>query len=154
MNKYLFLIPICYFLLLHYDCLSQAEKTLDRTSAQLHESRISRDSIIKPKDLKSALKNKFSKNSTEDGRWVYYEDHGKIEKINKPLVKSIIPNYDFYKVNLVNHLGYHINQATCLVLYDGLTSQTILVEPIWYRGIGEPLLRQFLGKSSAKRILY
>lgn len=96
--------------------------------------------------LDSVLKKKLPQNSTTDGRWVYYPDKANIEKIEKPLVKAVLPNYDFYKVTLTNYLGYHVNQGTCVVLFDSLKSKIVLVQPIWYGGISEPLIRLVLKK--------
>ena len=94
--------------------------------------------------LETILKKDFSPNSTKDGKWVFYEDKANIEKIDKPYVKAIIPDYDFYKVTMTNFLGYHINQGTCIVLVDTLQSKTILVEPLWYGGISKDLIKLFI----------
>lgn len=96
--------------------------------------------------LNVALKKEFSENSTTDGRWVYYADNANIEKIEKPLIKGVLPNYDFYKVSLTNYLGYHVNRGTCIVLFDSLKSGIVLVQPIWYGGVSEPLIKRFLKK--------
>lgn len=96
--------------------------------------------------LDSVLKKELPQNSTTDGRWVYYPEKANIEKIEKPLVKAVLPNCDFYKATLTNYLGYHVNQGTCVVLFDSLKSKIILVQPIWYGGISEPLIRLVLKK--------
>jgi len=96
--------------------------------------------------LDTVLKKELSQNSMTDGRWVYYSDKADIEKIEKPLVKAVLPNYDFYKVTLTNYLGYHVNQGTCIVLFDSLKSNIVLVQPIWYGGVSEPLIKLFLKK--------
>lgn len=96
--------------------------------------------------LDKVLKKEFSVNSTKDGKWVYYADKANIEKIEKPLVKTVLPNYNFYKVTLTNYLGYHVNQGTCLVLFDSLKSSIVLVKPMWYGGISEPFIKLFLKK--------
>jgi len=96
--------------------------------------------------LDMVLKKELSVNSTTDGRWVYYADKANIEKIEKPLVKTVLPNYNFYKVTLTNYLGYHVNQGTCIVLFDSLKSSIVLVQPIWYGGVSEPLIKLFLKK--------
>src|SRR4030095_3492845 len=62
------------------------------------------------------------------------------------MIKASFPNYDLFQVTLTNHLGYHINEGTCLVLYDSLKSKIILVEPLWYSGISEPLANLFIGR--------
>lgn len=96
--------------------------------------------------LEKSLKKELPENSVKDGRWVFYADNANIEKIEKPLIKAVIPNYDFYKVTLTNYLGYHINQGICVVLFDSVQSKIVLVEPIWYGGISEPLIKLFLKK--------
>jgi hypothetical protein len=87
--------------------------------------------------LEKVLSKTFPEKSNEDGRWVFYAKNAKIEKIDKPIVKARHPNLDFYTVGMVNYLGYHINQSTCLVLYDSLKSKAVLVPPIWYSGISQ-----------------
>lgn len=94
--------------------------------------------------LEKVLAERFTENSTEDGRWVFYLDKANIKEIKKPAIKAIMPNYSFYKVTLTNYLGYHVNEGTCVVLFDSLNSKTILVEPIWYSGINESLIKLFL----------
>lgn len=96
--------------------------------------------------LDTVLKREFSESSTTDGKWVYYSDKADIEKIEKPLVKDVLTNYDFYKVTLTNYLGYHVNQGTCIVLFDSLKSSVILVQPIWYGGVCEQLIKLVLKK--------
>ena len=96
--------------------------------------------------LDTVLKKELSQNSMTDGRWVYYPEEAYIEKIEKPLVKAVLPNYDFYKVTLTNYLGYHVNQGTCLILFDSLKSKIVLVQPIWYGGISESLIKMVLKK--------
>ncbi len=96
--------------------------------------------------LEEVLTRELPASSTKDGRWVFYSDKANIEKIDKPLVKAVIPNYDFYKVTLKNYLGYHINQGTCVVLFDSLKSSIVLVEPIWYGGISKTLIKLFIKK--------
>jgi hypothetical protein len=94
--------------------------------------------------LELILQKDFSENSTNDGKWIFYSDKAYIEKIDKPLAKSVIPNYDFYKVVMTNFLGYHINQGICLVLVDSSKSKTILVEPLWYGGISKDFVKLFI----------
>lgn len=94
--------------------------------------------------LETILKSDFSEKSNKDGKWVFYSDKADIEKIDKPLVKSVIPQYDFYQVTMTNYLGYHINQGTCLVLVDTVKSKTILVEPLWYGGTSKDLVKLFI----------
>jgi hypothetical protein len=104
--------------------------------------------------LEKVLSKQLSKESQKDGRWVFYADKANIEKIDKPLVKASFPNYDLFQLTLTNYLGYHVNQAICLVLFDSSKSKIILVEPLWYGGISEPLVKLFIGrKFSSKQSL-
>lgn len=96
--------------------------------------------------LEKTLKKELPENSTTNGRWVYYPDKANIEKIEKPFVKAVLPNYDFYKVTLTNYLGYHVNQGTCIILFDSLKSKIVLIQPIWYGGISESLINLILKK--------
>lgn len=101
--------------------------------------------------LEAILKKDFSEKSSKDGKWVFYADKADIQKIDKPLVKSVIPQYDFYQVTMTNYLGYHINQGTCLVLVDTIKSKTILVEPLWYGGTSKDLIKVFINHKFANK---
>lgn len=101
--------------------------------------------------LEAILKKDFSEKSSKDGKWVFYADKADIQKIDKPLVKSVIPQYDFYQVTMTNYLGYHINQGTCLVLVDTIKSKTILVEPLWYGGTSKDLIKIFIKHKFANK---
>jgi len=96
--------------------------------------------------LDTVLKKELPQNTTTDGSWVYYPEQANIEKIEKPFVKAVLPDYDFYKVTLTNYLGYHVNQGTCIILFDSSKSKIVLVPPIWYGGIDESLIKLFLKK--------
>lgn len=96
--------------------------------------------------LEKVLAKELSIESKKDGKWVFYSDKANIEKIDSPFLKSSFPNYDPYQVTLTNYLGYHVNQGTCVVLFDSLKSKIILVEPLWYGGVSEPLVRLFIGR--------
>ena len=96
--------------------------------------------------LEKVLKKELPESSTSDGRWVFYTEKANIQKIEKPIVKALIPNYDFYSVTLTNYLGWHVNQGTCLVLFDSFKSKITLVEPLWFGGTNHQLVKLFLGK--------
>ena len=98
-------------------------------------------------NLERVLTEEFSEKSVKDGRWVFFADKAEINKIATHSIRTIIPNYDFYKVNLTNHLGWHITHATCVVAFDSLESKILLIEPIWFSDINEPLLRLLTNKS-------
>lgn len=96
--------------------------------------------------LEKTLTKELPQNSTVDGRWVFYSNKANIERIEKPLVKEVIPSYDFYSVTLTNYLGWHINQGRCLVLFDSSKSKIVLVEPLWYGDVSKQLTKLFIGK--------
>jgi hypothetical protein len=96
--------------------------------------------------LEKVLTKEFSKDSQKDGRWVFYADKAKIQKLDKSSIKASFPNYDLFQVTLTNYLGWHINQGTCMILFDSLKSKIILVEPLWYSGISEPFAKLFIGR--------
>lgn len=90
--------------------------------------------------FEKALIREFPERSMKDGRWVYYANEADIDKHEAYSIKTIIPNYDFYRVNLTNYLGWHITQATCVVGFDSSKSRILLIKPIWFSDINEPLL--------------
>ncbi len=95
-------------------------------------------------ELERVMAKEFSKNSTEDGRWVFYADKANIEKIEKPILKEHYPSYNFFKITMTNYLGYHINQGNCIILFDSSNSKVTLVEPLWYNGVSESLIKLFI----------
>lgn len=119
------------------------------TQNNLEKSRHLMDSSLHPikyaRTLEEQLLANFPQNSSKDGRWVFYKDIGNIEKLNKPEIKAVISNSDFYKVTLTNFLGYHINQGDCVIVFDSIKSKVTFAEPIWYGGISEPLVKLFIG---------
>lgn len=97
--------------------------------------------------LEKELTKEFSKDSKKDGRWVFYKEKGNIEKLDQPTIKASFPNYDLFQVSMTNYLGWHINQGTCLLLFDSIKSKLILVEPLWYSGISKSLVKLFIGQT-------
>jgi hypothetical protein len=105
-------------------------------------------------DFEKILTTEFSIDSQVESNWVFFPDIANIEKVEKPLIKLLTPNYDIYSLNLVNYLGYHENEATCLVFFDSLKSKTLLIEPLWYGGVSSNLIKLFIGKRfSSKELL-
>ena len=96
--------------------------------------------------LEKVLSKEFSTKSQKDGRWVFYADKANIEKLYNPIVKASFPNHELFELTLTNYLGYHVNQHTCVVLFDSLKSKITLVEPLWYGGISETLVKLFIGR--------
>ena len=66
-------------------------------------------------------------------------------------MKARIPNYDFFEVNLVNYLGYHIVESNCLVLFDSNANKVFLVEPMWFNDVNKPFIKLFIGKEFGTR---
>ena len=87
----------------------------------------------------------FPENSTKDGRWVYYNKQANLQRIEKPQIAKVLPDYAFYSVNLTNYLGWHVNQGTCIILFDSLHSKISFAEPLWYGGVSESLVKMFIG---------
>ncbi|NUY82683.1 hypothetical protein HUK80_17405 [Flavobacterium sp. MAH-1] len=96
--------------------------------------------------LRIALLKEFPSSSTKDGRWVY-NDSSRIENLENPKINNLLPEYKFYKTSLTNFLGYHINRANCLILYNAKKSKVILVEPMWYGDLRKQFLKLLLGKN-------
>lgn len=96
--------------------------------------------------LERALTKEFPEESQKDGRWVFFSDKAEIEKFDQPAIKSSFPNFELFQVTLTNFLGWHVNQGTCLILFDSLASKIILVEPLWYSGPSKALANLFIGR--------
>jgi hypothetical protein len=96
--------------------------------------------------LERSLLLNFPQSPVGDGKWVYYQESGKIQKIEKPAVSKLIPEYAFYRVSLTNFLGYHINSSTNLILFDSVKTKIIHVVPMWYGDISRAFLKLFIGK--------
>lgn len=114
---------------------------------KLNSIRRSVDSSLNPKTLDGILSKRFPENSNIDGRWVYYREKANIQKLEKPLVSKVIPEYTFYKINLTNYLGYHINSSNNLILFDSTKSKVVHAVPMWYGDISGDLLSLFIGKT-------
>jgi len=106
------------------------------------------DSALHPmkyaKTIEEVLQAGFPTKRQNDGQWAFFKEAAGIEELNKPLIKRITPRTSFYKVTLTNYLGYHVNQGTCVVLYDSAKTAITLAEPLWYSGPSEPLIKLFL----------
>jgi hypothetical protein len=46
----------------------------------------------------------------------------------------------------INILGWHVNEGICVVLFDSIRSQMILVEPLWYGGVSKALVKLLIGQ--------
>jgi hypothetical protein len=96
--------------------------------------------------LEQLFQKQFSAKSKEDGRWVFDPNQAYIRKLRAPIISDILPGHSFYGVRLTNYLGTHVNSCECLVIVSGNDSKAILVEPLWYNGMGEQLLELTIGK--------
>lgn len=94
-------------------------------------------------ELKKVMKRELPDDSNLDGRWVYEEEISEIEKIETDIEKYLT-DFEFYKVRLVNYLGWHINDTDCLVLFNKSDSSIILIEPLWYGGVSKKLIGMFI----------
>ena len=79
--------------------------------------------------------------------WVYVKDQADIQRMVKPRVIAVLPEFSFYTVTLTNYLGYHINRSRNLILFDSTRSRVIHVVPMWYGDISADLLSMFIGKT-------
>ena len=143
-------------------CLGQITLSSDSLqkgfTARLEKSKRLMDSIMHPikyaRTLEEFLVGTFPENSSTDGRWVYYNKRANLHRIEKPQIAKVLPDYTFYSVSLTNYLGWHVNQGTCIVLFDSLHSKLTYAEPLWYSGASEQLLKMFIGhKFSSKDTL-
>jgi hypothetical protein len=118
-------------------------------SLRLEKSKRLMDSAVHPikyaRTLQDFLLATFPVESSKDGRWVYYNKRANLQRIEKPQIAKVLPNYTFYSVNLTNYLGWHVNQGTCVVLFDSLNSKFAFAEPLWYGGVSESLVKMFIG---------
>jgi hypothetical protein len=97
-------------------------------------------------ELEKVLEKEIKLISNNDGRWAFYAYEANIKKIDKPLVKSLIPNYEIYKVFLSNHMGFETLKVRCLILFDSINSKILLIPPLWFNGINETLIKLFLNE--------
>jgi hypothetical protein len=117
---------------------------------KMERSRRLLDSTTNPvknaRTLEEFLLVRFPKNSGEDGRWVYYNDHANIQRLIKPEISKVIPQYSIYKVRLTNYLGYHVNRCNNLVLFDSVARKIIHPQPTWYSDNNDEFINLFIGK--------
>jgi len=146
MTKKLLLTVLFLSLLNAFGQAPPSEGQRNDALERLNNLRQSVDSSLNPKTLDGILSRKFPENSNIDGRWVYYREKANIQKLEKPQISKVIPEYNFYKINLTNYLGYHINSSSNLILFDSVKLRVIQAVPMWYGDISDDLLRLFIGK--------
>ncbi len=127
---------------------STIDSSINNIEKILAKSKRINDSIRYPlkyaKSLEDYLLIYFSENSNKDGRWVYKKVNAELEKIDKPTLKAVLPNSEFYKVKLTNYLGWHINRGTCIIVFDSTNAKFTFAEPLWYSGISKNLIKLFI----------
>lgn len=96
--------------------------------------------------MKEMMRKEFPIQPYQDGSWVYEDEETEIVKVES-FLKKYLDGIEFYKVRLVNYLGWHENKSDCLVLIDRSRSKVLLVEPLWYGGIEETFITMFIGKA-------
>lgn len=147
MRKSAITILLCLWVVISFSQQPAGEKGRNAALARLDTLRRTIDSALNLRTLDGLLAKKFPQNSRVDGRWVYYRDVADIRRLEMPHMRSVLPEYTFYTVNLVNYLGYHINDSRNLILFDTVHLWTIHVVPMWYGDISKDLLSLFIGKS-------
>lgn len=93
-----------------------------------------------PAPLVAALTETFQKPAFLEDGWVFYPEKAFIKQIEQPAVAKALPNMTFHQVTMTNHLGYHVNQGTGVVLFDSVKNTVEFVAPLWYGGISDVLL--------------
>ncbi|MBQ4805824.1 hypothetical protein J8L88_23405, partial [Aquimarina sp. MMG015] len=97
--------------------------------------------------LKSELNIKFPNDSiVGDNVWAFYEEMANIKEIDKSIVKKYLNGSNIYQVTLTNYLGYHIEDADCLVIFNNKTSELELIPPIWFDLSMDDFFSKFFGK--------
>jgi len=104
------------------------------------------------KKLDSLLSKQLSQDQEGEGKWVYYRKYSKIQNVIKPEVNKLFPNFKLYTASLTNYLGWHVETARCLILFDTVKTKILLVEPMWYSDQKETFLKLFLGVKFKDRI--
>ncbi|WP_046758909.1 hypothetical protein [Kordia jejudonensis] len=97
--------------------------------------------------LKSELNTKFPNDSiVGDNVWAFYEEIANIKEIDKSIIKKYLNGSNIYQVTLTNYLGYHIEDADCLVIFNNKTSELELIPPIWFDRSMNDFFSKFFGK--------
>ncbi|WP_447113613.1 hypothetical protein [Psychroserpens sp. BH13MA-6] len=95
-------------------------------------------------ELKAELIERFPNDSIEgDNVWAFFEETANIKKIIKPTVKKYLNEFDLYQATLTNFLGYHIEDAECLIIYNPKTSELEMYPPIWFDNSMEKFFTKF-----------
>jgi hypothetical protein len=125
-----------------------ADRTPPDNQNEYYAAKRLMDSSLHPltyaKTFDDFLRASFTANSSKDGRWVYYKDRANLKKLNEPLLEKVAFGSSFYQVDLTNYLGYHVNEATCIVVFDSAKGKMTLAEPLWYGGVNEALVKIFI----------
>ncbi len=155
MTRFLLILLIFAKTICFGQLISPTDSLLAEFQNTAEKSKRLMDSATNPtkyaKTLNDFLSLTFSEKSTKDGRWVYYENEANLKQIEKPQIEKLFPDSKLYSVRLTNYLVWHINQGTCIILFDSLNSKITLAQPLWYRGISMPLVKNFIGHKFANR---
>ena len=96
-------------------------------------------------EVKTQLSKKFPADSTFDGEdiWVFYENAGNIEKINKSIVQKYLKGSELYQATLTHFLGHHIEDADYFIIYNHKSSELEVFPPIAFDSSMLRLLSKF-----------
>ena len=100
----------------------------------------------KDAELERILVEEFNKESLTDGGWVFNPENSQIQKINNPTLSRFLDGAELYHLTMTNYLGYHVNDAMCVILYWRQSNKIQLIEPLWYGGVSIDLLRNLIGR--------
>lgn len=91
-----------------------------------------------PSDLVHILQAKFPSDVTNKEEWIFYKDSANFEKLDYPLVKQYLPNYEFYAANLSFKLRPDWKNRW-VISYDSNTKDYIFQQSLTMSGLNPKL---------------
>ena len=91
-----------------------------------------------PSDLVHILQAKFPADVTNKEEWIFYKDSANFEKLDYPLVKQYLPNYEFYAANLSFKLRPDWKNRW-VIFYDSSTKDYIFQQSLTMSGLNPKL---------------
>lgn len=82
-----------------------------------------------PADLVDILQAKFPAGVTNKEEWIFYKDSANFEKLDYPLVKQYMPNYELYAANL-SYKARRDWKNRWVIFYDSTTKDYIFQQSL------------------------
>lgn len=102
---------------------------------------------MNPRTVEGLLAKTYPDNPRVEGRWVYQKEQADVQRLIKPRVTALIPEYSFYTVTLINYQGSLVNRSRILFLYDSVNISVFQTTLFWFGLQSRDMLGRIVGKT-------